>query len=68
MPLTLGVDAGEIEKQRCRKEELEESVIALEESFKSLLMEQKHLENEGADLQRQRVCGKECKKLCCHAT
>ncbi|KAG8646239.1 hypothetical protein MANES_10G136400v8 [Manihot esculenta] len=52
--LLCSVDAGEIEKQRCRKEELEESVIALEESFKSLLMEQKHLENEGADLQRQR--------------
>ncbi|KAF2293540.1 hypothetical protein GH714_002569 [Hevea brasiliensis] len=47
-------DAGEIEKQRCKKEELEESVTALEESFKLLQMEQRHLENEEADLQKQR--------------
>ncbi|KAF2319638.1 hypothetical protein GH714_017777 [Hevea brasiliensis] len=50
-----GSDVGEIEKQRCRKEELEKSVNALEESFKLLLMEQRHLENEGADLQKKGV-------------
>ncbi|KAK9283376.1 hypothetical protein L1049_011618 [Liquidambar formosana] len=47
-------DVGEIERLRSRKNELEESITALEESFKSLQTEQRHLEDEAAKLHKQR--------------
>ncbi|XP_065855891.1 structural maintenance of chromosomes protein 5-like [Euphorbia lathyris] len=47
-------DAGEIERLKGRIQELEESVTALEGTFKLLLAEQRQLENEEAELQKQR--------------
>ncbi|GAV75400.1 SMC_N domain-containing protein [Cephalotus follicularis] len=47
-------DVGEIEKLRSRKEDLEESVAALEESLKLLKTEQRQLEDEAATLHKQR--------------
>lgn len=47
-------DSGEIERLRSRKNELERTIIDLEESFKSLLTEQRRLEDEEAKLQKQR--------------
>lgn len=52
----LGSDAGEFEKLRSRKMELEESVVELEESRKSLQAEQRLLEDKEAELHKQRVC------------
>ncbi|CAK7330929.1 unnamed protein product [Dovyalis caffra] len=47
-------DIGEIERLRCRKVELEESVSALEEDLKLLMTEQRSLEEEEAKLHKQR--------------
>ncbi|XP_010547291.1 PREDICTED: structural maintenance of chromosomes protein 5 [Tarenaya hassleriana] len=52
--LLCGVDVGEIEKLRSRKDELEESVSSIEESVKSIQLEQRLLEEEAAKLHRQR--------------
>ncbi|KAF3437342.1 hypothetical protein FNV43_RR20095 [Rhamnella rubrinervis] len=48
------LDAGEVERLRSRKMELEESINALEEGVRSLQTEQRHLEDEEAKLQRKR--------------
>lgn len=47
-------DVGEIESLKSRRKELEESISALEDSLKLLIREQRHLEDEGAKLHRQR--------------
>ncbi|KAJ4829096.1 Structural maintenance of chromosomes protein 5 [Turnera subulata] len=47
-------DVGEIERLKGRKEELEESVTALEDDLKLLFREQRQLEDEGAKLHKQR--------------
>ena len=52
-----GTDTGEIERLRSRKKELEEIIDDLEESFKSLQIELRLLEDEGAKLHKQRVFG-----------
>uniref|UniRef100_A0A1J3CXP7 Structural maintenance of chromosomes protein 5 n=1 Tax=Noccaea caerulescens TaxID=107243 RepID=A0A1J3CXP7_NOCCA len=52
--LLCGVDVGELEKLRSRKEELEDSVSALEETHKSLQTEQRLLEEEAAKLHKER--------------
>ncbi|XP_019051963.1 PREDICTED: structural maintenance of chromosomes protein 5 isoform X2 [Nelumbo nucifera] len=49
-----GTDVGEIEKLRSRKKELEETIVGLEESFKTLQTEERHLEDETAKLIKQR--------------
>lgn len=51
----LGVDAGEIERLRTQIEELEYGVAVAEKSLKSLQTEQRELEDEAAQLQKQRV-------------
>ncbi|KAF9596901.1 hypothetical protein IFM89_013949 [Coptis chinensis] len=48
------VDAGEIQKHRDRKEELEESISHLEGSIRFLQTEQRHFEDEAAKLRKQR--------------
>lgn len=61
----IGSDIGEIERLRCRKEELEGSVTTLEESLKILLSEQRNLEDEGSKLHKQRVCTRmHCYTIC----
>lgn len=50
-----GTDTGEIERLRSRRKELEESIDDLEESFKSLQIELRLLEDEEAKLHKQRV-------------
>ncbi|KAJ8747043.1 hypothetical protein K2173_011297 [Erythroxylum novogranatense] len=52
--LFCSLDGGEIEKLRSRKEELEASVSSLEGNIKSILVEQRHLEDEEAKLHKQR--------------
>uniref|UniRef100_A0A6N2MVU2 Structural maintenance of chromosomes protein 5 n=1 Tax=Salix viminalis TaxID=40686 RepID=A0A6N2MVU2_SALVM len=47
-------DVGEIERLRCRKEELEETVSALEEDLKLLMTEQRSIDEEEAKLHKQR--------------
>ncbi|KAL8129198.1 hypothetical protein V2J09_018353 [Rumex salicifolius] len=47
-------DGGELERLRSRKVELESTISDLEQSCKSLQIEQRHLENEEAKLQKQR--------------
>ncbi|PIA53697.1 hypothetical protein AQUCO_00900346v1 [Aquilegia coerulea] len=48
------LDAGEVEKLRARKNELEESIEALDGSVRSLLTEQRQFEDEAAKLRKQR--------------
>ncbi|KAH8520108.1 hypothetical protein H0E87_001534 [Populus deltoides] len=52
--LLCGSDVGEIERLRCRKEELEEAVGALEEDLKLLMTEQRSIDEEEAKLHKQR--------------
>ncbi|XP_061985542.1 structural maintenance of chromosomes protein 5 isoform X3 [Populus nigra] len=52
--LLCGSDVGEIERLRCRKEELEEAVSALEEDLKLLMTEQRSIDEEEAKLHKQR--------------
>ncbi|KAJ6964611.1 hypothetical protein NC652_002761 [Populus alba x Populus x berolinensis] len=52
--LLCGSDVGEIERLRCRKEELEETVCALEEDLKLLMTEQRSIDEEEAKLHKQR--------------
>ncbi|KAB5520476.1 hypothetical protein DKX38_024795 [Salix brachista] len=47
-------DVGEIERLRCRKEELEETVTALEEDLKLLMTEQRSIDEEEAKLHKHR--------------
>ncbi|KAF9665694.1 hypothetical protein SADUNF_Sadunf16G0150100 [Salix dunnii] len=47
-------DVGEIERLRSRKEELEETVSALEEDLKLLMTEQRSIDEEEAKLHKQR--------------
>lgn len=51
----LGLDAGEIERLRARKKELEESIYTLEANIKSLQLQQRKFEDEAAKLRKQRV-------------
>ncbi|OVA00848.1 RecF/RecN/SMC [Macleaya cordata] len=48
------LDVGEIEKLRASKRELEDTIAGLDESFKTLQTELRHLEDEAAKLHRQR--------------
>lgn len=48
------LDAGEIEKLRARKRELEESVGSLEAHIKSIQLEQRNFEDDAAKLRKQR--------------
>ncbi|XP_058105367.1 structural maintenance of chromosomes protein 5 isoform X2 [Magnolia sinica] len=48
------LDVGEVERLRSTKKELEETIFGLEESFKTLQSEQRHLEDEAAKLHRRR--------------
>lgn len=50
-----GLDTGEIEKLKFKREELEEEVAEIEECFKSLETNQRLIEDEAAKLQKQRV-------------
>ncbi|KAF6158540.1 hypothetical protein GIB67_040054 [Kingdonia uniflora] len=50
----ISLDVGEIEKLRFRKKELEDNISSLEENFKILQTEQRHLEDEAAKLRKQR--------------
>lgn len=52
--LLCGVDVGEIEKLRSRKEELEDSVLSIEGTFKNIQIEQRLLEEEAAKLHKER--------------
>ncbi|XP_011047356.1 PREDICTED: structural maintenance of chromosomes protein 5-like isoform X2 [Populus euphratica] len=52
--LLCGSDVGEIERLRCRKEELEETVCALEVDLKLLMTEQRSIDEEEAKLHKQR--------------
>ncbi|KAK6232571.1 hypothetical protein SCA6_002644 [Theobroma cacao] len=52
--LLCGLDTGEIEKLRSRKNELENSVADMEEGIKSLQIQQRLLEDEAAKLHKQR--------------
>lgn len=52
----LGSDAGEIEKLRSWKMELEAAITALDEGVKSIQAELRLLEDEAAKLHKQRVC------------
>ncbi|KAL1205854.1 Structural maintenance of chromosomes protein 5 [Cardamine amara subsp. amara] len=52
--LLCGVDVGELEKLRSRKEELEDAVLSIEETCKSLQTEQRLLEEEAAKLHKER--------------
>ncbi|CAN8300073.1 unnamed protein product [Cochlearia groenlandica] len=52
--LLCGVDVGELDKLRARKEELEDSVLSVEETCKSLQTEQRFLEEEAAKLHKER--------------
>ncbi|XWS42860.1 hypothetical protein CRYUN_Cryun16bG0050800 [Craigia yunnanensis] len=52
--LLCGLDNGEIEKLKSRKNELENSVADVEEGIKSLQIQQRLLEDEAAKLQKQR--------------
>ncbi|VYS66967.1 unnamed protein product [Arabidopsis thaliana] len=52
--LLCGVDVGELEKLRSRKEELEDSILFMEETHKSLQTEQRRLEEEAAKLHKER--------------
>ncbi|KAJ7982247.1 structural maintenance of chromosomes 5 [Quillaja saponaria] len=52
--LLCNLDVGEIERQRTRKKELEESIAASEESCTMLQAEQRRLENEAASCRKQR--------------
>lgn len=52
--LLCGLDNGEIEKLKSRKNELENSVADMEEGIKALHIEQRLLEDEAAKLQKQR--------------
>ncbi|KAL4341456.1 hypothetical protein GQ457_08G006080 [Hibiscus cannabinus] len=52
--LLCGLDSGEIEKLRSRKNELEKSVADVEEGIKSLQIQQRLVEDEAAKLQKQR--------------
>ncbi|CAH8328118.1 unnamed protein product [Eruca vesicaria subsp. sativa] len=52
--LLCGVDVGELEKLRSRKEELEDSVSSIEETHKCLQIEQRLLEEEAAKLHKER--------------
>ncbi|XP_022718609.1 structural maintenance of chromosomes protein 5 isoform X2 [Durio zibethinus] len=52
--LLCGLDSGEIEKLRSRKNELENSVADMEEGIKSLQIQQRLFEDEAAKLQKQR--------------
>ncbi|XP_077240474.1 structural maintenance of chromosomes 5 [Tasmannia lanceolata] len=48
------LDVGEVERLRSRKRELEETIANLEDSFKMLQTEQRHFEDEAAELHKQR--------------
>lgn len=52
--LLCGLDTGEIEKLKFKREELEEEVAEIEECFKSLETNQRLIEDEAAKLQKQR--------------
>ncbi|XVF06854.1 hypothetical protein REPUB_Repub06bG0087000 [Reevesia pubescens] len=52
--LLCGLDGGEIEKLKSRKNELENSVADMEEGIKLLQIQQRLLEDEAAKLQKQR--------------
>lgn len=52
--LLCGVDVGELEKLRSRKEELEDAISFIEETHKSLQTEQRLLEEEAAKLHKER--------------
>ncbi|KAG2333834.1 hypothetical protein Bca52824_005014 [Brassica carinata] len=52
--LLCGMDVGELEKLRSRKEELEDSISSIEETRKSLQTEQRLLEEEAAKLHKER--------------
>lgn len=51
-----GSDAGDIERLRSRKSELEGIIVDLEERIKEFLTEQRLLEDEAAKLRKERVC------------
>ncbi|KAA8515642.1 hypothetical protein F0562_018747 [Nyssa sinensis] len=52
--LLCSVDIGELERLRSRIKELEETITALDESFKLLQKEIRHIEDDAAILRRQR--------------
>ncbi|CAN6806044.1 unnamed protein product [Brassica oleracea] len=52
--LLCGMDVGELEKLRSRKDELEDSISSIEETRKSLQTEQRLLEEEAAKLHKER--------------
>ncbi|KAF5736462.1 structural maintenance of chromosomes protein 5 [Tripterygium wilfordii] len=52
--LLCNMDVGEIEKLRSKKNELEEAVVSIEKSIKSILIEQRHLEDEASKLYKKR--------------
>ncbi|CAG7879398.1 hypothetical protein BRARA_C00699 [Brassica rapa] len=52
--LLCGMDVGELEKLRSRKEELEDSISSIEETRKTLQTEQRLLEEEAAKLHKER--------------
>ncbi|KFK28971.1 hypothetical protein AALP_AA7G072000 [Arabis alpina] len=52
--LLCGVDVGELEKLRSRKEELEDSILSMEEIHKNLQTEQRLLEGAAAKLHKER--------------
>lgn len=52
--LLYGLDSGEIENMRCRKNELEKLIADAEEGIKSLQIQQRLVEDEAAKLQKQR--------------
>lgn len=57
---------GEIERLRCRKEELEASVSSLGENLISLSTEKRKLEDDAAKLHKKRVRFKEYKTVLCY--
>ena len=52
--LICGLDVGDLEKLRSRKEELEDSISSIEETRKSLQTEQRLVEEEAAKLHKER--------------
>lgn len=52
------VDAGEIERLKCRKMELEDEISALDKDIKAHQSKIRHVEDEKAKLEKERVSGK----------
>lgn len=52
----LGVDVSDIEKLKSLKDEIEHAIGGLEENLKVLQARQRQLEDEEANLHKQRVC------------